>query len=147
FAPILAFGDQLMQRLAGTPGLSESAIANNFPLNNAVSRSQAFIMGGVAAKEGVGAPRADFTSVSSKYFQVIGVPIRQGRSFTEADRDTSAVPVILSQHLAKTYWGERDPIGARISTDSGKTWATVVGVAGDVRQTGLDKDVADEVYL
>jgi predicted permease len=147
FAPILAFGDQLMQRLASTPGMSESAIANNFPLNNAVSRSQAFMIAGVDAKEGLGAPRGDFTSVSSKYFEVIGVPIRQGRAFTDADRDTSAVPVILSQHLATTYWGDRNPIGTRISTDSGKAWATVVGVAGDVRQTGLDKDVADEVYL
>lgn len=146
-APVLAFSDQLMQRLASTAGMSESAIANNFPLNNSVSRSQPFMIGGVDATEGIAAPRGDFTSVSGKYFEVIGVPIKQGRAFTDADRDTSAVPVILSQHIAKAYWGNRDPIGTRISTDSGKTWLTVVGVAGDVRQTGLDQDVADEVYF
>lgn len=146
-ATIQAFGDQLVQRLGSTPGMATSAIANNFPLNSSVSRAQTFMIGGVDAKEGVGAPHGDFTSVSPKYFEVIGVPMKQGRSFTDADRDTSAVPVILSQHIAKAYWGDRNPIGTRISTDSGKTWNTVVGVAGDVRQTGLDQDVADEVYF
>jgi putative ABC transport system permease protein len=142
-----AFDDQLLQRLESTPGMTTSAIASNFPLNNSVSRSQGFVIGGVDAKTGTASPRADFASVSSRYFEALGVRIKRGRAFSSADRDTIATPVIISEHLATTYWGARDPIGTRISTDSGRTWNPVVGVAGDVRQTGLDQDVANEVYF
>ena len=41
----------------------------------------------------------------------------------------------------------RDPVGTRISSDSGRHWATIVGVVGDVRQNRLDGDVTDEIYF
>jgi hypothetical protein len=142
-----AFDDRLLHDLASTPGMETSAIASNFPLNNAVSRTQSFIIGGLEGKTADAQPlRAEFTAVSAKYFDALAVPIKRGRAFTTADRDTIAPPVIISQRLAATNWNGRDPIGTRISTDSGRTWNTVVGVAGDVKQAGLDQDVVDEVY-
>src|SRR5207253_6464187 len=53
-------------------------------------------------------PRLIGTPTTSKYFEVVGVPIKRGRAFTNADRDTASAPVIVSQHLATTYWGERE---------------------------------------
>jgi len=144
---ILAFDDQLMARLASTPGLSASAIASTLPLNNAVSRTQAFTIDGVSATTGAQSPRGDFTAVSPHYFETLGIPVIRGQGFTESDRDTADVPVMLSQRVAATYWGGRDPIGTRISTDSGKTWNRVVGVIGDVKQNGLDHDVGEQVYF
>jgi ABC-type antimicrobial peptide transport system permease subunit len=44
------------------------------------------------------------------------------------------------------YWDQSNPIGTRVSFDSGRTWATVVGVVGDVRQFGLSKDAVAQVY-
>jgi predicted permease len=145
---VQAFDEELLRRLANTPATAVSAISTNLPLSNSVSRSQAFIIDGIDAKSHDGTPpRADFTSVSAKYFDVINVPIRRGRAFTDADRDTIAPPVIVSQRLVANNWAGRDPIGTRISTDSGRTWNSVVGVAGDVRQLGLDQDVTDQIYF
>jgi len=143
----LAFVDQLMMRLSSTPGLSNAAIASTLPLNNAVSRTQAFTIDGIDAAAGEQSPRGDFTAVSPRYFETLGIPVVRGRTFTESDRDTLSVPVVISQKLATTYWGKRDPVGTRISTDSGKTWNPVVAVAGDVRQNGLDHDVGEQVYF
>ncbi|HXT14250.1 MAG TPA: ABC transporter permease [Gemmatimonadaceae bacterium] len=144
---VLAFNDQLMSRLASTPGLDASAIASTLPLNNAVTRTRAFTIGGVDATTGAQSPRGDFTSVSPRYFQTLGIPVVRGRAFSESDRDTADVPVILSQRLAASFWGTRDPIGTRISTDSGKTWSRVIGIVGDVHQNGLDHDVGQQVYM
>jgi predicted permease len=143
---VRAFTEQLLARLDGTPGMTANAIASNFPLNNAVSSSQAFIIGGIETKPGPGAPRGDFTSVSPRYFDVVGVPIKRGRTFLPTEGDSASVPVVISQRLATTYWKNRDPIGTRISIDSGRTWNFVVGVAGDVHQNGLNQDIVDEVY-
>lgn len=144
---ILAFDDQLISRLTSTPGFTASAIASTLPLNNAVSRTQAFTIAGVDATTGAQSPRGDFTAVSPQYFQTLGIPVIRGRAFAESDRDTADVPVMLSQRVAATYWAGRDPVGTRISTDSGKTWNRVVGVVGDVKQNGLDHDVGEQVYF
>lgn len=141
----LAFVQQLLARLDATPGLSASAVGSDFPLNNAVSSANAFIIAGVETKPG-DAPRGDFTSVSPRYFDVVGIPIKRGRTFLPTEGDTASAPVIISQRLAVTYWKNRDPIGTRISVDSGRTWNFVVGVAGDVHQHGLNQDIVDEVY-
>ena len=128
-AAVQAFDERLLADLAAAPGMATSAIASNFPLNNSVSRAQSFIIGGLDTKVVDATPaRAEFTSVSAKYFDAIGVPIKRGRAFTAADRDTIAPPAIISQRLATAYWAGRDPIGSRISTDSGRTWNSVIGV-------------------
>jgi ABC-type antimicrobial peptide transport system permease subunit len=48
--------------------------------------------------------------------------------------------------MARRFWGAQDPIGQRISLDSGETWRTIVGVVGDVKQYGVDHAASDEIY-
>jgi predicted lysophospholipase L1 biosynthesis ABC-type transport system permease subunit len=45
------------------------------------------------------------------------------------------------------HWGRRSPVGSRVSVDGRETWATVVGVVGDVRQYGLEREALAQVYL
>ncbi len=54
--------------------------------------------------------------------------------------------VVINQTMARHYWGQENPIGHRLSNDGGKTWATIVGVVGDVKQYGFDKPPTDELY-
>jgi ABC-type antimicrobial peptide transport system permease subunit len=54
---------------------------------------------------------------------------------------------VISRSLARRYWPDSDPIGARISPDGGDTWLRVVGIAGDVRDHALDKDPIDVFYV
>jgi putative ABC transport system permease protein len=145
-ARVLAFDGQLGAEMASTPGLGAAAIASTLPLNNAVARTQSFVISGVDAQPGTPGPRGDFTSVSDNYFETLGIPVLRGRAFTRSDRDTADVPVVISQRLATTYWGGRDPLGTRISLD-GKKWSRVVGIVGDVHQQSLDHDVGEQVYF
>lgn len=140
------FVDAMLDRLTGMPGTSAVALASAIPLGNGRPQLVRFQIEGTTASA-ASMPRSDLTAVSPDYFRTVGIPMLRGRDFTRADRDTIAPPAIVSQRLAKTYWGDRDPIGTRISADSGKSWLTVVGVVGDVRMQGLDQDVTDEVYI
>jgi predicted permease len=141
------FAAALLDRLHGMPGTSSVALASTLPLGNAQTQNLRFRIEGASSAGSADTPHSDATLVSPGYFRTIGVPLLRGRDFTTADRDTNTPPAILSQRLAKSYWGSRDPIGTRISPDSGRHWLTVVGVVGDVRMTGLDKDVTDEIYV
>ncbi len=140
------FSDQLLERLEGTPGVETAAIASDFPLNSAQPFRVPFL---VSRAEGEAASmvRADITSVGPGYFAAMGIPLLAGRVFTAADRDTISAPAIVGQRFARTYWPGHDPVGQRVSADSGLTWHTVVGVVGDVHQNSLSGELTDEVYL
>jgi putative ABC transport system permease protein len=82
--------------------------------------------------------------VTPGYFEALGIPIKLGRSFTDADRDPGELPIILSERLWRSEFGQADPIGSR----TGKKWPrVVVGVAGDVRNNGLANDPDPEYYV
>jgi hypothetical protein len=82
--------------------------------------------------------------VTPGYFEALGIPIRRGRAFSDADRHPGELRVILSESLARRRFGESDPVGRRI----GGGWPQfVVGVAGNVRNAGLDSAPAPEFYV
>jgi putative ABC transport system permease protein len=143
----LQFANDALQRLTGLPGVTSVALASTLPLNDGQPNALRFQIDGIPAVAGSGGPRADAASVSPDYFRTVGIPLLRGRAFTTADRDSTTPNVIVGQHLVRTYWGSHDPIGTRVSLDSGKTWFSVVGVVGDVRQNRLDADVTDEIYF
>ena len=51
----------------------------------------------------------------------------------------------MNERLARRHWKSEDPVGRRISSDGGRTWRTIVGVVGDVRQQALDAEYTDTV--
>jgi predicted permease len=138
---------ELLERLPAMPGVSSASLASDLPLNNARPSNVTFQIDGVPIDARSTSPHSDVTAVGPEYFKTVGIPLLRGRTFTMADRDTVDRLAIISSRLAKTYWNGRDPIGTRVSADSGKTWLTVVGVVGDVRQNRLDADLTDEVYV
>ena len=70
-----------------------------------------------------------------------------GRLFTPSDGPDSPQVAIVNQTLARRYFPTETAVGKRISADTGETWITIVGVVGDVRHYGLQREPTDEVYL
>jgi predicted permease len=142
------FVDRLAERLETTRGVESFAVATDFPLNNAQPNTRLpFRIKGRDDLVDDAAPRADFTSITPGYFRTIGVPVLRGRDLTAADRDSANPVALIGRRLADTYWPRSEPLGAQVSVDGGTTWATIVGVVGDVRQNSLAEDVTDELYL
>jgi hypothetical protein len=141
-----AFYRSVEDRLRALPGVVAIGSAWTFPLNNAFQNDGTFAIEGRGESAGP-APKATFIGMSSAYFETLGVPVLRGRAFDERDRAGAPGAVVVNQQLARRHWGDADPIGARISSDGGRTWRTIVGVVGDVRQQGLDREPGDAVYL
>src|SRR5213078_2096923 len=117
------------------------------PFTSGMTMTSDFQIEGQAPAPGQALPKADFRIVSPSYFEALHIPILTGRGFVQTDRPGNTVVAIVNRSAAKHLWGAHDPVGTRFSGDEGKTWTQVVGVVGDIKQYGLDKDVADEIYV
>src|ERR1041384_2031694 len=90
----------------------------------------------------------------AEYFETMGVPIVAGRTFEPADATSSANVVIVNETLANRIWKGRNPIGQRVRPNlswaigfGGNSWHTVIGVAKDVKQGGVEKQTGTELYV
>jgi putative ABC transport system permease protein len=139
------FYQQLLDRVAALPGARSTGVINYLPLQ------QWGYNGGITV-EGQGPyepgrePLAEFRAISRDYFRTMSVPLVRGRFFTAQDQSNSAPVVIVNQALAQSYLPGQDPIGKRIRA-IGDDWRTVVGVVGDVRQSGVTRAAMAEVFV
>src|SRR5262249_48680833 len=126
-----AFEKQILERLAGQPGVVSAAIAGSFPLNETGPNSGRFEIEGKPVPSDDLRPQAEFQRVSSDYFSTIGVPLVAGRAFTGADTDETPKVAAVSRSLARRFWGAKGPGGEKTPFDRGKSASTNCGVPGD----------------
>lgn len=144
---MVAFVDGLLERLRASPGVVAASVSSDIPLLTGPRRQLAFrVRGEDVSPERLDEQKSNATAVSTGYFEAAGVPLLTGRSFESTDRERANLVVIVSARLARTFL-QAEPIGQQISWDNGASWATVVGVAGDVHMNGLSGDVDDEIYV
>lgn len=137
-----AFFDALSTRLDALPDVVGTSIASAPPLEDEPSESSVRL-----PDDPPGIVRqASVRLISPTYFPLLGIRIVEGRAFEPADVRSAPGAVIVSDALARSLWGDADPIGKRI-TLSAQDEATVVGVAGNVRIGGLDNAVGRTVYI
>jgi len=92
---------------------------------------------------------ANFRRVSPDYFRVLGIPLRSGREFRDGDDLASAPVALVSEEMARRYWGSR-PLGKRILRTAEAAqgrWLTVVGVVGDVQDSALGAENGATFYV
>jgi predicted permease len=141
---------RLLDTVSQQPGVVEAAVSSTYPLNPAgITRGPANVtiqLEGRPADEANNAAQVDPRAVSPAYFRALDIPLLRGRMFTDGDDDKAPRVAIVNEAAARGRWGAEDPIGKRFSFDNGTTWVTVVGVVGNVKQYGLDKEAAQEIY-
>ncbi len=137
-----AFNTQLIARLKALPGVQAVGAINMLPLTRSESVGFYIIEGFPNRKDQL----IEGRSVTSGYFAAMGIPVLQGRAFTDSETESSRT-AIVNQQFVRTYLSNRSPLGAHISSDAKKPdWLTVVGVISDVRHTGLEVDPEPQVY-
>jgi putative ABC transport system permease protein len=143
-----AFFQQILERAQQIPGAQSVALSSEVPLNGADGGMNGGItIEGRAVVPSEPMPQVNHQLSTPDYFHVLGIPMLSGRTFTDADTSDSAHVAIVNAQMAQHYWPQLDPIGRRVSTDAGKSWITVVGVASNVHQYGLNQDFKDVIYL
>ncbi|MGH9815579.1 MAG: ABC transporter permease [Candidatus Acidiferrales bacterium] len=136
----------LVRKLEAAPGVVACSTALFVPLDQQPPFLRSMQIEGRASDNPDLQPRVTFRVVSPAYFQALGIPLLRGRTFTEMDGAEAPSVVLVSQALAEQHFGKDDPVGHRVSGDNGQTWATIVGVVGDIKQFALDREATPQVY-
>jgi putative ABC transport system permease protein len=150
---IIAFSQQLRERLQALPGAQSVALASDLPLSGSTSAGPIELEGRHEAPAG-GEFRMYRHRVTPGFFSTMGIPLVKGRDFTADDHSQAPGVAIISEAMARRYWPNEDPIGKRLREDSRGTptpnpWLSIVGVVGDVKYRGLPQNPnADpDVYI
>jgi predicted permease len=145
----LAFFEAMETRLGGIPGVVQVAVSDSFPPEGSNLGPMLY-----AAIDVEGRPRAadptggsvEHRLVTPDYFAALGIPILRGRGFSEEDRGPNRSVAILSDALAGRMFPGEDPLGKRIRPGRIGPWLEVVGVAADVKNSGLADRATPEYY-
>jgi len=133
---------QIVERIRNTPGVTHvSVISGGMPLGGSMSTTSYTIPGRVELS---GDHNISIRRVSADYHQAIGIPLRRGRLFTDADRDGAAPVVILNESAAKQLFPGEDAVGKVMGVNGDRT---IVGVVGDIYQTSLEAAPRTEAYV
>jgi predicted permease len=89
----------------------------------------------------------DRQAVSPGYFTTLRLTLLRGRFLTPDDRAGRSPVVNISQTLARTAFGDVDPIGRHVRNRNTEPWATVVGVVSDIRRGGKEAEIRGQIYI
>jgi predicted permease len=138
------FYRSLFERLRSIPGVRAAGAIHALPLSGNTS---------VRPYRVEGTPPLDPPAVSHYrivlpgYIEAMGIPLRAGRTFTDADTGDRPLVAIVNETLRRAGWGARNPVGTRITFAGTNTrWAEVVGVVADVRHFGPGTPPPPEMY-
>jgi putative ABC transport system permease protein len=143
------FFDELLTRLHRLPGAAAIALSDTIPPSGAM-RSTIYsaieVTGGPRPTEGTGG-MVDWRAVTPDYFSALGITMLRGREFTREDQQPSQHSIILSEALARRLFPSGDAIGKTMRFGWAGPWRTVVGIAANVKNNGIEEQADPEFYI
>ena len=143
----LALFTDILQRVRTLPGVEGAAMVQSLPLDGLRGGTTITVDGRAADPEQT--PTVQVNLASADYFALMGIRLLRGRAFTGTDDPQGNPIVIVSQELARQYFGAADPVGRRLhfgGPASTSPWMTIVGVAADVLSDRLEQAPRPMVY-
>jgi predicted permease len=137
--------EDILRKIEAIPGVSAAAFSSKIPMDGNNSNDPVFAQDRVY-KEGE-LPMRLFKFVSPGFLAAVGTPMVAGRDFTWTDTYNKAQVAIVSENMAREYWGDpANALGKRVRVASVDDWREVIGVVGDVHDDGLNQDAPSTAY-
>jgi predicted permease len=147
--PRVQLYQSLLDALRATPGVEATTAMTGLPPNRPPIKNNTRVAN---AQVSSGEPFeiVDYYQyVMADYFETMGIPIVRGRSFQPTDAMSSGMVAVVNEKFVDRFWKGLDPIGQRIKPccNDQPPWFSVIGVAKDVKQAGVNQETGTEVYF
>jgi predicted permease len=142
------FLDGIVERSRAVPGVELAGVTSSMPFTfspNALLEEE-----GVPLPKWGQAPVTHYRVIGGDYFQALRVPLKAGRFFDERDRAGAQSVAIVNEATVRQMWNGADALGRRVrmtNMDGVQTFATIVGVVGDMRHRGLTTAPVSEIFF
>jgi predicted permease len=133
-----------LERIAAVPGVERASASSGAPFDLSSSSTSIEIEGQRPAGDAK-LPETEFRVAMPGYLETVGIPLLAGRTLDAGDRGGAPRVAVVNASLARRSWPNESAIGKRLRYDD--EWHTVVGVAGDIRNAGLDAEPQAMVYV
>lgn len=143
---VLATSHTLLEGVRALPGVVDAGTINLLPLSG-IGSCQPVIIGNRPPLSG-SPPCAEARRSSPGYFRAMGLPLLSGRLFDTRDTEERPRVVVINSAMAHRFFPGEDPLGRRIAVNNltKPTWLEIIGVVGDVRHFGPEKEPTPELY-
>ena len=145
----VGFYQRVWERIRSVPGVKSVGAIDDLPLTG-IRGGGPFTIEGHPTKSDNDAPTAYRCTVSADYFKTMGIPLLQGREFTDRDREGAPTVLMVNETAARRYWPGQSPVGSHLSFTTGRTqptWLEIVGVVKDVLHDSLEQPAKPTIYL
>ncbi len=141
------FYQRALERIRALPGVEAAGAVSRLPLTGGGSNSAHTFEDHPLEPDEV-PPILATRWASPGYFETLGIPLLAGRAFEDADHRQLRRHVVVSAALAERFWPGESALGKRLShgLPHDDDWSVVVGVAGSVRDDGLESDPVAAIY-
>lgn len=146
-AAVRQLWDRLLERVRMLPGIEAASLATGLPPMRPLNADDTNIEGYVKKPGGPDENVSFYRGVAPGYFEMMRVPITEGRALDARDGTDAPGAVVINQTMARAFFGNESPLGRRIRRGGNDRWRTIVGIAADVKNAGVDKPAGTEVYF
>jgi putative ABC transport system permease protein len=141
---VAGFCQRILEQVHALPAVEAAGFCNRLPLEGFSGMSSVYFER--ADQEPGTLEATDETTTTPDYFRAMGIPVLQGRSFTEQDTTNAPLVVVVDERVARLAWPGESPLGKRVRSSPNAPWAEVVGVVGHIRHENLDRDQRLQIY-
>jgi predicted permease len=141
----IEFFDELLRRITALPGVRSAGVSAALPL--IPKRITPVLPEGQPEVPLAERPFLIIEAISPRFLETMRIPVKLGRSFMEADNAQAPKVIIVNEALARRYWPGQSPVGKHILIGRQPAPAEIVGLAADVKNSGLATDPQPQIYL
>lgn len=143
----IAFYQTVIERIEAVPGVQGATAMTGLPPVRDPHKTDTEFEGRAPTPDGPPHNVDFYNTVTTGYFEAMGIPIVHGRSFGLGDDVAAAPAAVINETFARVFYPDEDPIGRRVKPYGFPEWLTIVGVAKDVKQGGLSEATGTELYM
>ena len=144
----VSFYRELIDKIRAVPGVHAAAAMSGLPPSRDVNANDTEFVGVPTPPAGPIHNVDYYQQVTVGYLDAMGIPVVEGRGFTEADAGSAGGVVLVNETLAKRFYPNQSALGRVVRPSmSGQPSMTIVGVVKDVKQRGLSEETGTELYF
>jgi predicted permease len=141
----IEFFDELLRRVSAMPGVRSAAVSAALPL--IPKRITPVLPEGQPEVPLAERPFLIIEAISPRFLETMRISVKLGRGFNDGDNAQAPKVIIVNEALARRYWPGQNPVGKHILIGRQPAAAEIVGLAGDVKNSGLAIDPQPQIYL